>query len=295
MNLESNFNFNIKKNKESVGGQNPNEFLKKAQLESEFIEIKPENLDANGDLLAFPNGPKSNLEEKYWKLVRTPSFIKWFNKSKVVDENGEPALVFHTTNQNLDNFEEFSKELTKINRENKSTERDLEDNFYFSAYNRKYGRNRISAFVNSRPKIVTKERDILWLENSKVDKILKEGYDGLIFFIDDKKREIAKLKSDFRRTWAPKTMVDKVFFGLRKFADFENQLHALLDKDKARRMREYGKRELVELKHELVNFEKEKTYSKNYIYELCVFDSNQIMIVDKEKDFDLQDTQGSPV
>ena len=56
----------------------------------------------NGGLIA-PNGKKSNLTPKQYKLVRTPEFISWFGNwidspeiaSKVVDENGEPLVVWH--------------------------------------------------------------------------------------------------------------------------------------------------------------------------------------------------------
>ena len=54
------------------------------------------------ELLA-PNGKPSNLSPIQYELVRTPAFKKWFgdwennpaNASKVVDENGEPLIVYH--------------------------------------------------------------------------------------------------------------------------------------------------------------------------------------------------------
>ena len=62
----------------------------------------PEVRDEQGRLLA-PNGKPSNLNEQQWKEVRTPEFKSWFgdwennpqNASKVVDENGEPLVVYH--------------------------------------------------------------------------------------------------------------------------------------------------------------------------------------------------------
>jgi hypothetical protein len=53
-----------------------------------------------------PNGKKSNLNTEQYELVRTTAFKKWFgdwendpeNSSKVVDENGEPLVVYHGTN-----------------------------------------------------------------------------------------------------------------------------------------------------------------------------------------------------
>tara|TARA_R110000764_G_scaffold77156_1_gene154595 strand:- start:64 stop:8589 length:8526 start_codon:yes stop_codon:yes gene_type:complete len=60
-----------------------------------------------------PNGKRSNLNDKQYDIVRTPAFKKWFgdwetdpaNASKVVDENGEPLVVYHGTNYDFDIFE----------------------------------------------------------------------------------------------------------------------------------------------------------------------------------------------
>ena len=60
---------------------------------------------ADGTYLKAPNGKKSNLNERQWAQVRTKAFKKWFgdwendpaNSSKVVDENGEPRVVYHGT------------------------------------------------------------------------------------------------------------------------------------------------------------------------------------------------------
>lgn len=54
-----------------------------------------------------PNGKPSNLNEKQWHQVRTPAFKTWFGdwendpakSSRVVDENGEPLVVYHGTNK----------------------------------------------------------------------------------------------------------------------------------------------------------------------------------------------------
>lgn len=60
--------------------------------------------DSKGRLLA-PNGRPSNLPERLYAQVRTKEFKDWFgdwqndpeNASKVVDENGEPLVVYHNT------------------------------------------------------------------------------------------------------------------------------------------------------------------------------------------------------
>ena len=62
------------------------------------------SLYADGGLIA-PNGHKTNLTPEQYKLVRTPEFKAWFgdwendpaNSSKVVDDNGEPLVVYHGT------------------------------------------------------------------------------------------------------------------------------------------------------------------------------------------------------
>ena len=69
---------------------------------SETEQIKAE-AEKNGTFMKSPNGKDSNLNEKQWLQVRTKAFKEWFgdwendpkNASKVVDENGEPLVVYH--------------------------------------------------------------------------------------------------------------------------------------------------------------------------------------------------------
>ena len=59
-----------------------------------------------------PNGEATKLTEDQWVAVRTPAFKAWFgdwenapkNASKVVDENGEPLVVYHATREVFDTF-----------------------------------------------------------------------------------------------------------------------------------------------------------------------------------------------
>lgn len=70
--------------------------------EQDILSRAPRN--EKGQLLA-PNGRVSNLTEKQYAQVRTKEFKDWFgdwendpkNASKVVDENGEPLVVYHNT------------------------------------------------------------------------------------------------------------------------------------------------------------------------------------------------------
>jgi N12 class adenine-specific DNA methylase len=60
-----------------------------------------------------PNGRPSKLSERQWEQVRTPEFKAWFGDwennpaaaSKVVDENGEPRVVFHGTHADVAAFD----------------------------------------------------------------------------------------------------------------------------------------------------------------------------------------------
>lgn len=80
-------------------------FTSKTQYEREYEEIlKNAPRDKEGKLLA-PNGKPSNLTKRQYAQVRTKAFKDWFgdwendptNASKVVDENGEPLIVYHGT------------------------------------------------------------------------------------------------------------------------------------------------------------------------------------------------------
>jgi hypothetical protein len=59
-----------------------------------------------------PNGKPSNLTPEQYRLVRTPAFKKFFgdwendpkNASKVVDENGEPLVVYHGSGNKFNVF-----------------------------------------------------------------------------------------------------------------------------------------------------------------------------------------------
>lgn len=61
---------------------------------------------ADGTYRKAPNGKPTNLNEDQWVMVRTKAFKDWFgdwendpeNASKVVDENGEPKVMYHGTN-----------------------------------------------------------------------------------------------------------------------------------------------------------------------------------------------------
>ncbi len=91
--------------------------LQKMEEQREMEEIKQKAI-ADGTFMKAPNGKKSNLTEKQWLQTRTKNFKNWFgdwqndpeNASKVVDENGEPLVVYHGGAQNIRVFRSSNKE-----------------------------------------------------------------------------------------------------------------------------------------------------------------------------------------
>lgn len=76
----------------------------KKQADSEEQSIIERAKD-NGTYMKAPNGKPTRLDERQWVQVRTTAFKRWFgdweqspeNASKVLDENGEPLVVYHGT------------------------------------------------------------------------------------------------------------------------------------------------------------------------------------------------------
>jgi hypothetical protein len=81
-----------------------------------------------------PNGKPSKLTPEQYKLVRSPEFISWFGNwinspetaSKVVDENGEPLVVYHGSDFYFNTFN------SKVEGKSHSTKRRKGKSIYFS-------------------------------------------------------------------------------------------------------------------------------------------------------------------
>ena len=107
---------------------------------------------ADGTFMKAPNGKETNLTEDQWLAVRTAAFKNWFgdwekdpqNASKVVDENGEPRVVYHGT---YGDFTVFDK--AKIG---SATDYGLWGRgFYFTNMeNTPYGNKKLALFLNFR-------------------------------------------------------------------------------------------------------------------------------------------------
>ncbi|WP_147617653.1 helicase-related protein [Oxalobacter paraformigenes] len=89
-----------------VGGSSAGHGISRVTDESEkqYREIEAKYKGTNAWMKA-PNGKPTKLTERQWVQVRTHNFKRWFgdwendpdNASKVVDENGEPLVVYHGT------------------------------------------------------------------------------------------------------------------------------------------------------------------------------------------------------
>ena len=120
-------------------------------LSPEKEAIKKEAVAA-GTFMKAPNGKDTNLTEDQWLSVRTEAFKSWFgdwehdpqNASKVVDENGEPRVVYHGT---YGDFTVFDK--AKIG---SATDYGLWGRgFYFTNMeNTPYGNKKLALFLNIR-------------------------------------------------------------------------------------------------------------------------------------------------
>jgi len=100
-----------------------------------MADIKERTI-ADGTFMLAPNGKPTNLTERQWLQVRTKAFKDWFgdwindpaNASKVVDENGEPLIVYHGSKEKFTTFNKNIKNrgnLTSI----------IKKGFYFSNKN----------------------------------------------------------------------------------------------------------------------------------------------------------------
>lgn len=111
----------------------------------EEIESIINRAKRNNTYLKAPNGRNTNLSERQWVQVRTKAFKDWFgdwendpeNSSKVIDENGEPLVVYHGTNNDFTIFDR--------NKSDKGKGFFFTDNYLMS---QSYGKNSMPVFLN---------------------------------------------------------------------------------------------------------------------------------------------------
>lgn len=136
--------------------------------EQDILSHAPRN--AKGQLLA-PNGNVSNLTEKQYAQVRTKAFKDWFgdwendlkNASKVVDENGEPLVVYHHRKSELYDF-------------SKRTDNIMPGIYFSKKPLTHFGSYQIQAFLNIKNPIKDYHEDNLFQED--IDSYKKVNIDG---------------------------------------------------------------------------------------------------------------------
>lgn len=132
--------------------------------------------------------PKVKFQTKE-DVTKTEAFKKWFGNSKIVDEKGEPLVVYHGTNIDFDEFKNTNKRYkTKYGKNNTKGIR----GFYFTPdiksakiYSEvREGTPIIKKFYLSlkNPIIYNNYTDIAKITDEKVEELKAQGYDGAIYF-----------------------------------------------------------------------------------------------------------------
>lgn len=78
------------------------------------LDLIRQKYQGTSQWMTAPNGANTHLSEQQWLQVRTPEFKKWFgdwendtkNASQVLDENGEPKVVYHGTATEFNEFKQ---------------------------------------------------------------------------------------------------------------------------------------------------------------------------------------------
>lgn len=84
-----------------------------SNISNQELDSIRQQAEADGSYLRAPNGSQSNLDENQWAMVRTQAFKQWFGdwqtnpeeSSQFLDQNGEPKVFYHGTNQQFSQFD----------------------------------------------------------------------------------------------------------------------------------------------------------------------------------------------
>jgi hypothetical protein len=88
-------------------------YAQSTNVPSEQKDAVRKQYEGTAQWMKAPNGEETNLTEDQWLTVRTPAFKAWFgdwendptNASKVIDENGEPLVVYHGSDADFNVFD----------------------------------------------------------------------------------------------------------------------------------------------------------------------------------------------
>ena len=147
--------------------------------------VQKQSASDNSKPLA-PNGKPSNLTKSQWQEVRTPAFKKWFgdwendpaNASKIVDENGEPLVVYHGSESEFDTFDTDGFRKTKGTGSWFTSNKDVAKTY--SANKEPYGvflniRNPFEADLNNAD---NREINVSYIRDNETDTVVKRNYNS---------------------------------------------------------------------------------------------------------------------
>jgi hypothetical protein len=147
--------------------------------------------------LKAPNGQPSNLNSVQYQMVRTSAFKEWFGdwehnpkqSSKILDNNGEPLVVYHGTGTEFSEFKTSNTIIGQLGIGAYFTPNMKKANV-FSTLARVKGKSpfTIPVFLSIKNPLYIHSHDI----PNTVDKdhIMNQGYDGIISLDGNKFDEI---------------------------------------------------------------------------------------------------------
>lgn len=155
---------------------------------------------SDGSYMKAPNGNPTNLNEKQWVQVRTKAFNEWFgdwennpeDASKVIDENGEPRVVYHGTYADFNAFDESHLgDVTDLNATNEDWAKTSHIGFWFNDNKIGFYTKHKPVFLNVRNPLEFASMESLVDEMSYYDsgedfkRSNSDGYDSVIVLEDE--------------------------------------------------------------------------------------------------------------
>lgn len=159
-----------------------------------------EKAKSDGSYMKAPNGNPTNLNEKQWVQVRTKAFKEWFgdwennpeDASKVIDENGEPRVVYHGTYADFNAFDESHLgDVTDLNATNEDWAKTSHIGFWFNDNKIGFYTKHKPVFLNVRNPLEFASMESLVDEMSYYDsgedfkRSNSDGYDSVIVLEDE--------------------------------------------------------------------------------------------------------------
>ena len=159
-----------------------------------------EKAKSDGSYMKAPNGNPTNLNEKQWVQVRTKAFKEWFgdwennpeDASKVIDENGEPRVVYHGTYADFNAFDESHLgDVTNLNATNEDWAKTSHIGFWFNNNKIGFYTKHKPVFLNVRNPLEFASMESLVDEMSYYDsgedfkRSNSDGYDSVIVLEDE--------------------------------------------------------------------------------------------------------------